>query len=60
MYGLDGGQYTTAAVAQVADVMSACFIPGGYLVTGALSGDLLVWDVSARRGAFACCVKVHT
>lgn len=52
-------KHVLCRLAQVADVMSACFIPGEYLVTGALSGELLVWDVNARRGAFACCVKVY-
>ncbi|KAK9824333.1 hypothetical protein WJX72_009517 [[Myrmecia] bisecta] len=50
--------------AQVGDVMSACFLPSGWLVTGGQNGEILVWDVApeGHKGspaAFGCCVKVE-
>jgi hypothetical protein len=48
--------------AQVQDVLSACFISAGTLVTGAPSGELLMWDVTGTRtatGQFGCCIKVR-
>ncbi|KAG2499991.1 hypothetical protein HYH03_002273 [Edaphochlamys debaryana] len=47
--------------AQVQDVLSACFISAATLVTGATTGDLLMWDVTGARsttGQFGCCIKV--
>ena len=43
---------------QVSDVMSAIFISQGTIVTGALDGSLLVWDVSGNKGAFGSCIQV--
>ncbi|PNH12713.1 Lipoxygenase y domain-containing protein 1 [Tetrabaena socialis] len=47
--------------AQVQDVLSAIFVSANTLVTGAQSGDLLMWDVDGTRsttGQFGCCIKV--
>ncbi|GLC44364.1 hypothetical protein PLESTF_000049800 [Pleodorina starrii] len=47
--------------AQVQDVLSAVFVSAQTLVTGAPSGELLMWDVSGARsttGQFGCCIKV--
>ena len=39
-------------------MMSAIFISQGTIVTGALDGSLLVWDVSGNKGAFGSCIQV--
>eukprot|EP00775_Hariotina_reticulata_P001782 gene1782-2116_t len=43
-----------------ADVTSAVFLPSHWLVTGAPSGDLLLWGAQPGRSTFACCCKVVT
>ena len=48
----------TTTPPQVSDVMSAIFISQGTIVTGALDGSLLVWDVSGSKGAFGSCIQV--
>ena len=39
-------------------MMSAIFISQGTIVTGALDGSLLVWDVSGNKGVFGSCIQV--
>lgn len=41
-----------------ADVTAAVFCPHDWLLTGAPSGELLMWDVSMKRGAFGRCCQV--
>ena len=44
--------------AEVADVTSAIFINSGTIVTGALDGTLLLFDVSGVKGPFGSCIQV--
>ena len=44
--------------AEVADVMSAIFINSGTIVTGALDGTLLLFDISGTKGPFGTCIQV--
>lgn len=39
--------------------MSAIFINVGTVVTGALDGSLLVWDLSGTKANFGTCIQVH-
>ncbi|KAI8462529.1 MAG: hypothetical protein J3K34DRAFT_500007 [Monoraphidium minutum] len=43
---------------QRADVTSAAFLRGGWLVTGGGGGQLMQWDASYARGALGRCVRV--
>jgi hypothetical protein len=62
--GSSGGESWQASngrfgsVAEVADVLSACFLPRDWLVTGAPCGELLLWDVEGSRGGFGSCAMV--
>jgi hypothetical protein len=42
-----------------ADITSAAFLRGGWLVTGATGGRLLQWDASDARGCLGRCVRVR-
>ena len=48
----------TFGTLQVSDVMSAIFINVGTVVTGALDGSLLVWDLSGTKAGFGNCIQV--
>jgi hypothetical protein len=48
------------ATAPLADVLSCCFLPREWLVTGAPTGELLLWDVEGGRGGFGSCIRVRS
>lgn len=49
----------TFGAAGIGSVFSACFLPSGWLITGAANGDLLAWDAIGKKGGLGCCMKVR-
>jgi len=62
--GQDAGEHYSASQgrfgkAAKVDVLSACFLPKGLMVSGSQSGELLVWDTAgASKSGFGGCVQV--
>ncbi|KIZ02878.1 hypothetical protein MNEG_5085, partial [Monoraphidium neglectum] len=46
-----------ASASDRADIHSATFLRGGWLVTGTSGGRLLQWDASETRGGLGRCVR---
>lgn len=49
------GKFGAAAIC---NVVSACFLPKGWLVTGVQTGDLYLWDVTGHKGGLGCVMQV--